>query len=109
DRMSRPAISQIRCQVRCLRPCICLASCAMTNTEFEEPTEAPRGSRNPIRRLYDWMLSWAERPGGPIALGGLSFAESSFSPIPPDPLLLALALGKPRKTLVFAAICTLGS
>jgi membrane protein YqaA with SNARE-associated domain len=82
----------------------------MTQTDIDDPIdETPPGSSNPIRRLYDWMLSWAERPGGPIALGGLSFAESSFFPIPPDPLLLALALGKPRKSLVFAAICTLGS
>jgi membrane protein YqaA with SNARE-associated domain len=66
-------------------------------------------SRNPVRRLYDWMLSWAHRPGGPIALGALSFAESSVFPIPPDPLLLALALGRPSRALYFAGICTLGS
>jgi membrane protein YqaA with SNARE-associated domain len=71
-------------------------------------TETPR-SRNPLRRLYDWMLGWAHRPGGPIALGAISFAESSFFPIPPDPLLVALALGRPKRALHFAAICTLGS
>lgn len=75
-----------------------------------EPTiEEPRRSRNPVRRLYDWMLSWADRPGGPAALFGISFAESSVFPIPPDPLLLALALGRPKKALLFAAICTAGS
>jgi membrane protein YqaA with SNARE-associated domain len=72
------------------------------------PNDAPR-SRNPVRRLYDWMLSWADRPGGPLALGTISFAESSVFPIPPDPLLLALALGRPSKALYFAAICTIGS
>ncbi|CAN5662009.1 YqaA family protein [soil metagenome] len=75
----------------------------------ETDTLPPPPSRNPIRRLYDWMLSWADRKGGPAALFGISFAESSFFPIPPDPLLLALALGRPRKALIFAGICTLGS
>jgi membrane protein YqaA with SNARE-associated domain len=72
-------------------------------------TAVPPRSRNPVRRLYDWMLSWAHRPGGPVALFGISFAESSFFPIPPDPLLLALCLGRPKKALFFAAICTAGS
>ena len=62
-----------------------------------------------IRRLYDWVLSWAERPGGTWALFGLSFAESSFFPIPPDPLLIGLAIGKPKRALWFATICSLGS
>jgi membrane protein YqaA with SNARE-associated domain len=70
---------------------------------------APQRSRNPVRRLYDWMLGWADKPSGPTALGAISFAESSFFPIPPDPLLIALALGRPRRALYFAAICTLGS
>jgi membrane protein YqaA with SNARE-associated domain len=73
------------------------------------PTDQPPRSRNPVRRLYDWMLAWAHRPSGPIALGVISFAESSFFPIPPDPLLIALSLGRPRRALYFAAICTLGS
>lgn len=63
----------------------------------------------PVRRLYDWTLSWADRPGGPAALFGVSFAESSFFPIPPDVLLMALALGRPKRALWFALICTTGS
>jgi membrane protein YqaA with SNARE-associated domain len=63
----------------------------------------------PVRRLYDWVLSFSERPGGSWALFGFSFAESSFFPIPPDPLLVALALGKPKRALWFAAVCALGS
>lgn len=66
-------------------------------------------SRNPVRRLYDWMLSWADHKAGPVALFGISFAESSVFPIPPDPLLLALSLGRPKRALLFAAICTTGS
>lgn len=66
-------------------------------------------SRNPLRRLYDWMLSFADKPSGPRALAAITFAESSFFPIPPDPLLLALCLGAPKKALRFAAICTVAS
>lgn len=62
-----------------------------------------------IRRLYDWTLGWADRPGGPVALFALAFAESSFFPIPPDVLLMALAMGRPRRSFWFAAICTAGS
>jgi len=72
--------------------------------------DPPPGKKpNPVRRLYDWVLSWAERPGGTWALFGISFAEASFFPIPPDPLLIALALGKPSRSLWFALVCTLGS
>lgn len=62
-----------------------------------------------VRRLYNWVLSWAESRHGPVALGVLSFAESSFFPIPPDPLLIALSLGRPRRALWFAAICSAAS
>lgn len=62
-----------------------------------------------IRRLYDWVLSWAHTPYGGIALFILAFAESSFFPIPPDVLLIALCLGHREKWLRFAAICTAGS
>lgn len=71
---------------------------------------APRATRpGPIRRLYDWTLSWADRPGGSWALGGLAFAESSFFPIPPDVLLMALSLGRPKRALWFAGIATIAS
>lgn len=63
----------------------------------------------PVRRLYNWVLSWADTQHGPLALGTLSFAESSFFPIPPDPLLIALCLGKPRRSFWFATICSAGS
>lgn len=63
----------------------------------------------PIRRLYDWVLSWANSPFGPIALGLLAFAEASFFPIPPDVLLMALALSIPTKAYRYALIAALGS
>ena len=65
--------------------------------------------RNLLRGLYDWVLHWAKTPYAVPALFLVSAAESSFFPVPPDPLLLALCLGASRKSLRFAAICTLAS
>ena len=62
-----------------------------------------------FKKLYDWVLSWAETPYGSWALFILAFSESSFFPIPPDVLLIALAVGKPEKSLKFALICSVGS
>lgn len=62
-----------------------------------------------VRRMYDWILHWADTPSGPTALGALSAAEASFFPIPPDPLLMALCLGAPKKAFRFATITTLAS
>jgi membrane protein YqaA with SNARE-associated domain len=62
-----------------------------------------------VRRLYDWVLSWAETPYGAWALFIIAFGESSFFPIPPDVLLIALCLGKSEKCMKYAAICTAGS
>lgn len=70
---------------------------------------APVRSRNPIRRVYDWVLSWAETPYGMPALFVLAFMESSFFPIPPDVLLIALALAVPTRSFRFALCCTVGS
>lgn len=62
-----------------------------------------------VRFLYDWVLSWAETPYGSPALFMLAFAESSFFPIPPDVLLIALCMGAPSNFFVFSLICSLGS
>jgi len=64
---------------------------------------------NPIRKLYDWVLSWAEKPSAMYALFFLGFAESSFFPVPPDVLLIALVLGFRKKWFRLALILTLGS
>ncbi|MBI4713265.1 MAG: DedA family protein [Planctomycetes bacterium] len=65
--------------------------------------------KNPLKRLYDWVLSWAGSPFGGWALFGIAFAESSFFPIPPDVLLIALGLSVPTKSFRYALICSLGS
>lgn len=62
-----------------------------------------------LRKIYDWVLHWAETPYGVTALFLLAVAESSFFPVPPDVLLIALALGAPRKSMRFALLCSMGS
>ncbi|NMC72533.1 MAG: DedA family protein [Myxococcales bacterium] len=61
------------------------------------------------RRLYDWTLHWAETPYAVPALALLAFAESSFFPVPPDVLLIVLALGAPKRSFWFAAVCSIAS
>lgn len=68
-----------------------------------------KAGRGALRRLYDWVLGWADRPGGAWALFGIAFAEASFFPIPPDVLLIPLVLGRPTRGLWFAIVCTAGS
>ncbi len=62
-----------------------------------------------LRKLYDWVLHWAETPYGSWALFLLAFCESSFFPIPPDVLLIALAVAIPKRSLRYALICSAGS
>ena len=62
-----------------------------------------------INRLYDWVLSLGNSRWGALALFILAFAESSFFPIPPDVLLIALCLGAITRSFRFATICLVGS
>ena len=64
---------------------------------------------NIVKRLYDWVLSWGNSRWGALALFVLAFAESSFFPIPPDVLLIALCLGAVKRSFRFALICLVGS
>ena len=59
--------------------------------------------------LYDKTLMWAKHPKAPWYLGGMSFAESSFFPIPPDVMLMPMALAKPDKAFQYAWITTIFS
>ena len=65
--------------------------------------------RKIIRRLYGWVVGWAETKRAEQALAGIAFAESSFFPIPPDPLLIAMVIAKPANFLRHAAICAIAS
>lgn len=59
--------------------------------------------------MYDWVLHWAHTPHGAVALFLLAFAESSFFPIPPDVLLIALVLGARTRWFRLALNCTVAS
>ena len=73
-------------------------------------TVAPQAEEKGIvRRLYDWMLSWADSKWGGLALFLFAMAESIFFPVPPDVLLIALCIGCVAKSFKYAAICTAGS
>lgn len=61
------------------------------------------------RRLYAWVLGFANSRRSGAALAVFSFAESSFFPVPPDVLLVPLALGRPDRWLYFATVCTAAS
>ena len=61
------------------------------------------------RRLYNWVIHFADTKHGQTALFALSFAESSFFPVPPDVLLAPLTLGAPKKWVRFATACSLAS
>jgi len=62
-----------------------------------------------LRRLYRWVLTLAESPSAPSALAGVSFAESSFFPIPPDAMLVPMCLARPEHAFRYAGICTIAS
>jgi membrane protein YqaA with SNARE-associated domain len=83
------------------------------NTEFSGRVTLQKSERqrelNILRKLYDWVLTWAYSPYAVPALFVLAFAESSFFPIPPDVLLMALAISIPSKSFYYALVCSVGS
>jgi membrane protein YqaA with SNARE-associated domain len=62
-----------------------------------------------LRRLYDWCIAAASKPYASWIMGIVSFVESSFFPVPPDAMLVPMALARPDKAYFFATICTLSS
>jgi membrane protein YqaA with SNARE-associated domain len=62
-----------------------------------------------LRRLYDWTMSLARTRHAEKALGGVSFVESSFFPIPPDTILIPMVLAERRRWFRYAVICTVAS
>lgn len=67
------------------------------------------GPRDVMRRMYTWVIGWAEKKSAEKALISLSFAESSFFPIPPDPLLIAMVTARPHKWVRLAIMTTTAS
>jgi len=59
-----------------------------------------------LRRLYDWCIAAAGKPHAAWVMGAISFAESSFFPIPPDTMLIPMSLARPDKAWYYATVCT---
>ncbi|ABE64463.1 DedA [Nitrobacter hamburgensis X14] len=62
-----------------------------------------------LRRTYDWCIAAADKPYALWILAAIAFAESSFFPVPPDIMLLPMALARPKRAWLFAALCTVAS
>ena len=62
-----------------------------------------------LKKFYDSIIALSERPAAPVWLFAIAFAEASFFPVPPDALLIPMALAQPKKAFHFALICTFGS
>jgi membrane protein YqaA with SNARE-associated domain len=62
-----------------------------------------------LRQLYDWCIAAADKPYAVWMLGIVSFAESSFFPVPPDVMLIPMALAQPKRAWFFALVCTITS
>jgi|SRR6185436_16499786 len=65
--------------------------------------------RNILRRLYHWILSWANHPWGTVALAVFSFLDSFVFPIPPLFLQVALSLERPKRSFWYAFVDTTAS
>ena len=62
-----------------------------------------------IHDLIQWTIHWAQTDYGTYALFLIAFVESSFFPIPPDVLLIALSIISPQIAMFYATVCTVGS
>ena len=62
-----------------------------------------------LRKLYDWVLSLARHKHADKALAAVSFAESSFFPVPPDVMLAPMVATRPDQAWRYATICTVSS
>jgi membrane protein YqaA with SNARE-associated domain len=62
-----------------------------------------------LRRLYDWCIAAAGKRHAAWIMGAVSFAESSFFPIPPDAMLIPMSLARPDKAYFYATVCTVTS
>jgi membrane protein YqaA with SNARE-associated domain len=62
-----------------------------------------------LRKLYDWCIAAAHKPYANWLMGLVSFVESSFFPVPPDAMLIPMALARPEKAYFYAGLCTVTS
>lgn len=59
--------------------------------------------------LYDMAMRWASHRYAVWFLGGMSFAESSFFPVPPDVMLLPMSVARPKRAMFYAMVTTIAS
>ena len=95
---------------------LCGARSSLTNTRLQPSVKLPSAfikltaaPKRWTRQLYDWTMHWAETPRGLNALFFVALIESSFFPIPPDLLLIAIVAARPQLWLRASAICSIGS
>ena len=81
----------------------------MAESQEKTSPDESQGLGGYLKRLYQRILDEANTRRGPAVLAIVSFAESSFFPIPPDPLLIALGLGNPRRAIPLALMTTVAS
>lgn len=62
-----------------------------------------------LKRIYDWCIDAAHKPYALWIMGMVSFAESSFFPVPPDIMLIPMSLARPERAWLYAAVCTVTS
>jgi membrane protein YqaA with SNARE-associated domain len=62
-----------------------------------------------LKRIYDWCIAAADKPYALWLMGAVSFAESSFFPVPPDVMLIPMSLARPQRAWVYALVCTVTS
>ena len=62
-----------------------------------------------LKRIYDWCIDAAHKPYALWIMGAVSFAESSFFPVPPDVMLIPMSLARPQRAWVYAMVCTVTS
>ncbi len=60
-------------------------------------------------KIKNWMHRMSTHPRATWAMSAFSFAESSFSPVPPDPMLVAMMLANPKRSWFLATLCTVAS
>lgn len=62
-----------------------------------------------LRRIYDWCVGAAGKPYAAWLMGAVAFAESSFFPVPPDIMMIPMALARPDRAYFYALVCTIAS
>ncbi len=81
----------------------------MEHSSYEDTIALIKTTKNPLKKLYYWVLHWAYTPYGVWALILTAFSEASFFPVAPDTLLIPLSLSRPKKALWYATLSSIFS